>query len=87
MNDLFLWEIEDARGLISEMRGDPNAFDFLMQMHPAAHHRDTTVRYTVTVVFDGRPVQYLGGYGLDWVGQLELDICRGVFGREFGKKD
>jgi hypothetical protein len=83
MNDLFLWEVEDARNLILEMQGDPTAFDFAMLMPPEIHDESDCIRYTVAVTFDCHQVQYLGGYGLNWVDHLEIDLCRGVFGCTF----
>ena len=87
MNDLFLLEIEDARALIEEMCGDPNAFDFEMQRTPAVHDARPAPGYTVTVGLRGQRVQYQGGYGLEWVNDFELDLCRGLFGRQLKKKD
>ena len=87
MKDRFLLEIEDARALIAQMCGDPNAFDFEMQRTPAVHDEHAAPSYTVTVGLRGQRVQYLSGYGLDWVGQFELDLWRGVFGRPLKKWD
>ena len=42
---LFLLEIEDARALIAQMCGDPNAFDFEMQRTPAVHDEHAAPSY------------------------------------------
>lgn len=86
MNDIFLWEIEDARALITDLQGDPHAFDFQMQMQPAAHEDNTSICYTVTVLFGSQRALYYGGYGLDWVGHFEFDLRQGVFGKQFTSK-
>jgi len=87
MNDLFLLEVDDARALIRDMRGDPNAFDFQLQIQRPSRYGSPSGFYTVVVDLDGQYVHYQGGYGLDWVGHFEFDLCRGLFGRKFNKTE
>ena len=85
MNELFLLEIEDARALIKDMRGDPTAFDFQMQRPFAVNDGKPARCYNVVVELNGQRVLYQGGSGLDWVGHFEFDLYRGVFELEFNQ--
>ena len=87
MNDLFRLEVEDACALIKNMGADPNAFNFERQGQMVVRDGYPTRCYTVIVDFNGQRLHYQGGYGLDWVGHLEFDLCRGLFGRRFNRKE
>ena len=87
MNDLFQLEIEDARELVENMRGDPNAFDFQMYKQHEFNGCIPSRCYNVMVALHEQRVRYKGGCGLDWVGYFEFDLNRGVFGEKFAKED
>jgi len=87
MNDPFQLEIEDARALIEEMRGNPNAYCFHRQKASASSAGNPDRCYTVIVELGAQRMLYQGGQGLDWVAQLEFDLCRRAIARRSVMKD
>ena len=75
MNELFLVELDDALAMIEDHGGDIAAFAFEMYREP-----NDMARYRVTVTSGDARVQYLGGYGLEWLCEFEADIRSGIFG-------
>lgn len=82
MDQLFQWEVEDARALIENAGGDPDALEVVRLVEPGAFDGSESTRYTVEVRYAYRQVRYLGGAGLYWVEDFELDLARGVYGAE-----
>ena len=80
MVDLFLREIHVARERITNLGGDPNAFEIALLMQPGVRSTTGPNVYTVEVVFEGKHILYLGGAGLDWLTDFECDLWWGVYG-------
>ena len=80
MVELFLLEVEDARTVIGDGGGELSAFEFVMDLDPAARVGGP-MRYRVAVLFKDQRLMYQGGTGMDWVGHFDADVRRGVFGR------
>ena len=87
MNDLFQLEVEDARALVRDMRGNPDSFYFDRQERLMIQEGCPTRCYTVMVECLVKKRHYQGGYGLDWVHHFEFDLCCGIFEPESNGRD